>query len=191
MSTTSFEPTALARLLQDRRESAGYSRVRVGKLVGISPGTIEGWELGRVRSPAVHDVLRLALFLDIPFEEIQRAVFDDAGEVPTVEDLPERPVRRARRRRPEAGVALLEAASHVLGWNDTKAAEALSTTVDQVRRWRSGADRMSLADFVALSSMIGLAAAEAMSGDESRLAGITAAAETLGVSAHSRETRQD
>lgn len=191
VNAKSSEPTALARLLQDRRESAGYSRARVGKLVGTSPGTIEGWELGRVRSPAVHDVLRLAHFLGIPFAEIQRAVFDDAGEVPTVGDTPERLVRRARRRRPEAGVALPEAASQVLGWEDGNAAEALSTTVAQVRRWRSGAERMSLADFVALSSMIGLAAAEAMNGEESRLVGVTSAAATLGVSAPPREARQD
>ena len=39
--------TALGRLLQERREAAGYSRARVGELVGIKPGTIEGWELGR------------------------------------------------------------------------------------------------------------------------------------------------
>ena len=38
--------TALGRLLQERREAAGFSRARVGELVGIKPGTIEGWELG-------------------------------------------------------------------------------------------------------------------------------------------------
>src|SRR5437016_5110564 len=55
--------TALGRLLQDRREAAGYSRARIGDLVGIKPGTIEGWELGRVSKPPIHDVLRLAHFL--------------------------------------------------------------------------------------------------------------------------------
>ncbi len=44
--------TALSRLLQDRREAAGYSRARVGELIGIKPGTIEGWELGRVTKPS-------------------------------------------------------------------------------------------------------------------------------------------
>src|ERR671910_1797254 len=73
--------TALGRLLQDRRESAGYSRIRIGELVGIKPGTIEGWELGRVARPPIHDVLRIAHFLRIPPDEIQGAVFADAGEV--------------------------------------------------------------------------------------------------------------
>ena len=63
--------TALGRLLQERRESAGYSRTRIGELVGIKPGTIEGWELGRVARPPIHDVLRIAHFLRIPADEIQ------------------------------------------------------------------------------------------------------------------------
>src|ERR671910_738924 len=73
--------TALGRLLQDHRETAGYSRTRIGEVVGIKAGTIEGWELGRVARPPIHDVLRLAHFLDISADEIQRAVFADAGEV--------------------------------------------------------------------------------------------------------------
>src|SRR6266705_3402948 len=74
--------TALGRLLQERRESAGYSRTRVGEVVGIKPGTIEGWELGRVARPPIHDILRLAHFLQIPAEEIEAAVFEDTGAVP-------------------------------------------------------------------------------------------------------------
>ncbi len=77
---------ALGRLLQDRRESAGYSRTRVGELVGVKPGTNEGWELGRVARPPIHDVLRLAHFLGIPADDIQRAVFEDAGDVPSAEE---------------------------------------------------------------------------------------------------------
>src|SRR3954449_12503981 len=73
--------TALGRLLQERREAAGYSRTRAGELVGIKPGTIEGWELGRVARPPIHDVLRLARFLRISADEIQDAVFADAGDV--------------------------------------------------------------------------------------------------------------
>ena len=73
--------TALGRLLQERRESAGYSRTRIGELVGIKPGTIEGWELGRVTRPPIHDVLRIAHFLRIPADEIQRAVFADLEEL--------------------------------------------------------------------------------------------------------------
>jgi transcriptional regulator with XRE-family HTH domain len=87
--------TALGRLLQDRRESAGYSRARVGELVNLSPGTIEGWEVGRVRNPAVYDVLRLAHFLQIPFEDVQRAVFTARGDVATIDDFPAQPSRVA------------------------------------------------------------------------------------------------
>ena len=52
VTAMTLEQTALARLLQERREAAGYSRARLGKILGISAGTIEGWELGRVgRAP--------------------------------------------------------------------------------------------------------------------------------------------
>src|SRR5437588_12587883 len=86
--------TALGKLLQERREAAGYSRARAGELVGIKPGTIEGWELGRVARPPIHDVLRMAHFLGIPPEEISAAVFEDAGAVEPVTDQPARQARK-------------------------------------------------------------------------------------------------
>lgn len=55
----------------------GYSRARVAELVEIKAGTLEGWELGRVTKPPVHDVLRLARFLGISAEEIEAAVLGD------------------------------------------------------------------------------------------------------------------
>jgi len=174
--------TALGTLLQDRRETAGYSRTRVGELLGIKPGTIEGWELGRVARPPIHDVLRLAHFLRISTDEIQRAVFEDAGGVPTSDEATEQQSMRARRRRAEGAVPLLAAAFRLFGWlHDEDAADALGTTPDHVRAWRSGTERMEFADYVSLASMIGVAAAEAMKGDEARIADLNAAAETLGV----------
>ena len=95
--------TALGRLLQERREAAGFSRTRIGELVGIKAGTIEGWELGRVARPPIHDVLRLAHFLRIPADEIQRAVFEDAGEAPAVEDAADEEERKKVRRRRSPG----------------------------------------------------------------------------------------
>ena len=175
--------TSLGRLLQDRRESAGYSRTRIGELVGIKAGTIEGWELGRVSRPPIHDVLRLAHFLQIPSDEIQRAVFDDAGEAPTAEATPDEEERKKERRRRSPGaVPLLEAAFRLLGWkDDTAAAEALGTSREQVRAWRSGSEQMAFADYMTLTSMIGVAAAQAMKGGDARIADLAAAAETLGV----------
>src|SRR3954471_14441264 len=76
------EQNALARLLQERREAAGYSRARLGALVGVSAGTIEGWELGRVGRPPFHDVIRIASFLRIPLDDLQGVAFADAGEIP-------------------------------------------------------------------------------------------------------------
>jgi transcriptional regulator with XRE-family HTH domain len=176
-------PTALGRLLQDRREAAGFSRTRIGELVGIKPGTIEGWELGRVARPPIHDVLRMAAFLRIPAEEIQRAVFADAGDVPEQEPSEARERATARRARNRGAVPLLEAAFRLLDWNDEgDAAEALGTSPEQVRRWRTGAERMELADYVTLTSMIGVAAAEAMRRGDSRIADLSAAAEDLGLS---------
>src|SRR3954464_11084316 len=77
-----LEQNALARLLQERREAAGYSRARLGKIVGISAGTIEGWELGRVERPPFHEVMRIAAFLRIQPDDVQRVAFADAGASP-------------------------------------------------------------------------------------------------------------
>jgi transcriptional regulator with XRE-family HTH domain len=175
--------TALGRLLQERREAAGYSRARVGELVGIKPGTIEGWELGRVARPPIHDVLRMAYFLGVSPDEIIAAVFEDVGDVAAAADQPERKERKkGRKRRPEGAVPLLEAAFRLFAWKDeAEAAAALNSTPDQVHRWRSGAETMAFADFLTLTSMIGVAAAEAMKGGDARIADISAAAEALGV----------
>jgi transcriptional regulator with XRE-family HTH domain len=182
-SQMSPQQTALGRLLQDRRETAGYSRTRIGDLVGIKPGTIEGWELGRVARPPIHDVVRLAHFLEIPADEIQRAVFTDAGEAPSPEDHPgEKEGRKVGARRRPGAVPLLEAAFRLFGWaDDTEAAETLGTSAERVRAWRSGAEQMAFADYLTLTSMIGVAAAEAMKGDEARIADLSAAAEELGL----------
>lgn len=175
--------TALGRLLQERRESAGYSRARIGELVGIKPGTIEGWELGRVARPPIHDVLRFAHFLRIPTDEIQMAVFADAGEVSPANDAQGEQERKkvGRRRRGEA-VPLLEAAFRLLGWEDeAAAAKALGTSPAHMRAWRAGSERMEFADYMTLTSMIGVAAAQAMKGGDARIADLSAAAEALGV----------
>src|SRR3954465_13303042 len=103
--------TALGRLLQERREAAGYSRARVGELTGIKPGTIEGWELGRVARPPIHDVLRMAHFLGISSEEITAAVFEGAGGGEPPADRPGPTGRKeGEGRRAEGAVPLLEAA---------------------------------------------------------------------------------
>lgn len=176
--------TALGKLLQERREAGGYSRARAGELVGIKSGTIEGWELGRVARPPIHDVLRMAHFLGISPEEISSAVFEDAGTVEPPADQPVRQERKkGRRRRSEGAVPLLEAGYRLFGWqSDEEAARALNSTAEQVRRWRSGAEPMAFADFLTLTSMIGVAAAEAMRGGDARIADLSAAAEALGVS---------
>jgi hypothetical protein len=73
----------------------------------------------------------------------------------------------------------------LFGWNDPQAAEALGATTHQVRRWQAGAEEMPLADFVALSSMIGLAAVEALQ-DGARLGELQAAIAAIGVSPEAR-----
>jgi hypothetical protein len=73
----------------------------------------------------------------------------------------------------------------LFGWDDAQAAEALGATTHQVRRWQAGAEEMPLADFVALCSMIGLDAAEALRSG-ARLVGLRAATAALGVSPETR-----
>lgn len=173
------EQTALGRLLQQRRETKGYSRVRVGQLVGIKPGTIEGWELGRVARPPLHDVLRLAHFLDISTDDLQRSVFEDTGSIPAAA-----PPVGSSTVHPGAGVGvpLLDAAFRLFAWKDeSAAADALGTTPERVRGWRKGEEQMEFSEYLALTSMIGVAAAAAMKGDDARIADLTAAADVLGV----------
>jgi hypothetical protein len=111
-------------------------------------------------------VLRLSRFLEIPAEEIQRAVFEDAGEAPASGGPPDGGGKPARRRK-RGAVPLLEAGFRLFGWADeSAAADALGTDPDRVRRWRSGAEQMAFADYLTLTSMIGVAAAEAMKGGD-------------------------
>jgi transcriptional regulator with XRE-family HTH domain len=177
------EQNALARLLQERREGAGYSRARLGALVGVSAGTIEGWELGRVGRPPFHDVMRIASFLRIPLEDIQRAVFVDAGDVPDRDEHPGQLERKkvGRKKRPGA-VPLLEAAFRLYGWHDeAEAAEALATTPEQIRAWRSGKERMDVADYMALTTTVNVGLVDAMKSGTAGETEIAAAAEALGV----------
>ena len=178
-----LDQTALARLLQERREAAGYSRARLGKIVGISAGTIEGWELGRVGRPPFHEVLRIASFLRIPLEDLQRAVFADSGTVPDPERQPVMPERKKVGRKKRLGaVPLLEAAFRLYGWQDEReAAEALGTTSEQVRAWRRGSKRMDIAQYMALTTSVNVALVEAVKSRKRKNVGLSAAAEALGV----------
>jgi transcriptional regulator with XRE-family HTH domain len=178
-----LEQNALARLLQERREAAGYSRARLGKIVGISAGTIEGWELGRVERPPFHEVMRIAAFLKISLDDIQRVAFADAGAIPDPGEHPGQLDRRKPGRKKRLGeVPLLEAAFRLYGWQDEdEAAEALGTTGEQVRSWRSGSERMDVADYIALTSVVNVALADAVRTGEGNDVDLSGAAEALGV----------
>ena len=151
------ERTALGTLLQARREARGFSRTRLGALLAIPPGTIEGWELGRVAKPPIHDVLRVARFLEISPEEIEAAVLEP-------DDAPAGPGDDA----PSSGaVPLLEQAIEVFGWTDAQAAAALDTSPSVVRAWRTGAVAMTLPELMTVAALLGLHAA-GMTGDRAR-----------------------
>jgi len=137
--------TALGRLLQARREALGYSRTRAGAILGIPPGTIEGWELGRVAKPPLQDVLRLARFLGLSAAEIEAAALQSEVEAGTPEPSP------------EVGAAhLLEQAIALFGWTDAQAASALQTTETKVKAWRAGNLTMTLPEVMTVAALIGL-----------------------------------
>jgi transcriptional regulator with XRE-family HTH domain len=177
------EQTAVARLLQERRELAGYSRATLGKLVGISAGSIEGWELGRVGKPPFHEVMRIAAFLRIPLEDLQSAVFADAGVVPDSDQHPGTPERKKAGRKKRLGaVPLLEAAFRLYGWRDeSEAAEALGVTPARVRAWRRGTERMDIAQYMALTATVNVGLVDAVKSRKARKVDLSAAAEALGV----------
>jgi transcriptional regulator with XRE-family HTH domain len=159
--------SALGRLLQQRREALGYSRTRLADAVGISAGTIEGWELGRVAKPPLHDVLRLARFLGLTTEELEAAVLEDD----------ERPRRATPTPPPAHGrVPLLEQALTALAWDEERLAAALETSPARVQAWRAGEARIGLPELMTLAALLGLQAAGAI-GAGSRIADISAALE--------------
>jgi transcriptional regulator with XRE-family HTH domain len=178
-----LEQNALARLLQECREAAGYSRARLGKIIGISAGTIEGWELGRVDRPPFHETMRIASFLRIPFEDLQRAAFADAGEIPDSDEHPGQLGRRKVGRKKRLGaVPLLEAAFRLYAWqDDDDAADALGTTPEQVGAWRRGSELMPVADYMALTAIVNIGLADSMRTGKPRSGNLSGVAKALGV----------
>ena len=142
--------TRLGLLLQARREAAGYSRTRLGELVDVPAGTIEGWEIGRVAKPPIHDVLKVARVLRIPVAEIEAAVLEP-------EQAPTKPLHG----QPDvaSGAApLLEQAIELFGWTEEQAAAALQTSAARVRAWRRGTRGMTLPEVMTVAALIALRA---------------------------------
>ena len=138
----------LGRLLQERREALGYSRSRLAEAVGVAPGTLEGWELGRVAKPPIHDVLRLARFLRIELGELEAAVLDSAEET------------AAAPAPADDGPRLLERAIELLGWSEADAAAALGVPKSRLRAWRARAEPLPLPALLTVAALIGLRAAD-------------------------------
>ena len=176
----SFEQTAMARLLQRSRERASYSRAGLAKLLELPEKTIEGWENGKAPRPRLHDVVRMATFLQIPYEAIQQAVFSDAGSVPDLDTQPQPAARRKPGRKP--AVPLLEAGFVVCGWEtEQEAAEALGVSASKLRAWRRGREPLDLDSHLRLSSTVNLALANAAK-DEDDEEQLRLALNALGVS---------
>ena len=155
--------SAVAKLLQEQRERAGYSRTKLGELLEISPGTIEGWELGRVERPPVHDVIRLAEFLRISYGDLLAAVTADSGGTPLKQDDSSDIARKARSKKTLGAIPLLEASFRLFHWkDDDEAAAALKVSPSQVRTWRQGAEPMNAIDYLSLTAVVNLGIAEAM-----------------------------
>jgi hypothetical protein len=123
----------------------------VAEAVGISPGTIEGWEIGRVAKPPLTDVLRLARFLSIPLEEIEQAALaDDDGS--RIEN--ERKQAAGAARKLPGTAPLLEEAIRVMGWSEQQAADFLQTTPEQIQAWRRRSAPLPVADVLALTAIV-------------------------------------
>lgn len=134
--------TPLGRLLQERRRQRGYSRTRAGELTGLSPSTIESWELGRVSKPPIHDVLRLARTLEIPTADLERAVLAD------------RPAAEAEPTPLPSNAPLLDQAMAVLGWSESDAAGTLNTSLPRIRALRRGDDDLSVLEVMTLTALV-------------------------------------
>lgn len=178
----SGDRTAVGQLLQGQRERAGYSRAKLGELLEISPGTIEGWELGRVERPPFHDVLRVAEFLRISHDDLVAAVTTDSGSIPPEQDVPSRVARKAKSRKPLGQIPLLEAGFRLFRWKgENDAAAALNVNPDLLRRWRRGSELMNVGDYVSLAAIVSLGIAEAMKTDDPGELDLFGATESLGL----------
>jgi transcriptional regulator with XRE-family HTH domain len=177
------ERNALARLLKEQRERAGYSRAKLGELLEISPGTIEGWELGRVERPPAHDVIRLAEFLRISYDDLLGAVTADSGGLPQQQDDSSGVARKTRPKKGPPGAAPLLAASfRLFGWkDDDDAASALNVSPDRVRRWRRGTELMDVVDYLALTAAVNVGIAAAMRSADASDLDLGGAIESLGL----------
>jgi transcriptional regulator with XRE-family HTH domain len=174
--------TAVARLLHEGRERAGYSRTKLGDLLEISPGTIEGWELGRVVRPPLHDVLRLAKFLQISYDDLLAAAMADTAATPPQQDVLSSVARKPQSRKTRAPIPLLEAAFRLFRWKgDHDAAAALNVSLEKVHRWRQGSEPMNVVDYVLLTAIVNLGVAEAMQSIEASDLDLAGATETLGL----------
>ena len=103
--------------------------------------------------------------------------------LPDAEKLPVVPAgRKVGRKKRLGAVPLLEAAFRLYGWRDeSDAAEALATTAERVRAWRRGTQRMDIAQYLALTASVNVALADAVKSRKGKSAGVTAAAEALGL----------
>ena len=125
---TAIETLTLGKLLQLRRQAAGLSRPGLGRLVDISPGTIEGWETERVSRPPIADILRIARALGITLGEVEAAVLagDDRDPI-------EAPVGAAN-----AALELLRLAMDRYGWSATDVDSMLDEAPGSTGTWLSG-----------------------------------------------------
>jgi transcriptional regulator with XRE-family HTH domain len=151
--------TPLGRLLQSRREALGYSRPALGAAVGISPGTIEGWELGRVSKPPIHDVWRVARYLRIGTDELDAALLEDAASPATGGSAPPVP-RAAASRGATPELALLRKGMELFGWDEAEVAALLRVPAAAVASWLRGDQRMPTQDVLALQSAFAVAMAD-------------------------------
>ncbi len=71
-----FSPAAL----REAREVAGYSRVQLADLAGVSAATVKAWETG-ARAPRAVTQRRLAELLGIGFEDLETAGPADAADL--------------------------------------------------------------------------------------------------------------
>jgi transcriptional regulator with XRE-family HTH domain len=172
----------MAQLLQEHRERAGYSRAKLGELLEISPGTIEGWELGRVERPPLHDVLRVAAFLQIPYDDLLTAATADSGGVPSHGDVSPAGARKTKPKKTLEAIPLLEAAFRLFRWKDeNEAAAALNVSPDKVRRWRRGPELMTVVEYVSLTAIVNLGIAEAMRSADASELDLAGATRSLGL----------
>ena len=75
------EDTSKPTTLRAFRTAAGYSQLKLGEQIGVSPSAVKFWEMGK-REPTIGNVAALARTFNVSFKTICKSIQIDISGIP-------------------------------------------------------------------------------------------------------------